>query len=359
MTNRNTPYAVFRFDISDRLGGGHLMRCLTLAREFGSRGWQITLAVNHEGRAYCENLVGDGIHTVYLPAGASRDGMALSHAIDGGCDRLIIDHYELDASYHDALRGWASRICAITDLAERPMACDTLIDPSPGRIAEDYAPFVGADCRLFLGPTYALLRPEFPAARRSALERRGRHKLAERLLISFGLTDPGNHTAAALDAAVSCKLPVKIDIVLGPNAPHLDEIRRRVAKLKESVVLHENPGKMADLMTRADIAVGAAGGSSLERCCLGLPTVTLAVADNQVHYLKKLADLGAVFPVGTDRGAATPNGPGLSDRVADALTTLWQSPDKRAQISSRASELCDGRGAQRAAAELIGLQNVV
>ena len=45
---------------------------------------------------------------------------------------------------------------------------------------------------------------------------------------------------------------------------------------------------MAETMSKSDLYIGAAGTTSWERCCLGLPTISFAISDNQVDVLDKL-----------------------------------------------------------------------
>ena len=42
-----------------------------------------------------------------------------------------------------------------------------------------------------------------------------------------------------------------------------------------------NVSDMASLMADTDLAIGAAGSTSWERCCLGLPVLMVVLAENQ------------------------------------------------------------------------------
>jgi spore coat polysaccharide biosynthesis predicted glycosyltransferase SpsG len=95
---------------------------------------------------------------------------------------------------------------------------------------------------------------------------------------------------------------------------------------------------MAELMAEADIAIGSGGGTSLERCCLGLPSFVVAVADNQRAGIASLERLGATTSLGT-LDESTPR------RISAALAAV-DGPALAAQARAAAG-VVDGGGADR------------
>jgi len=182
----------------------------------------------------------------------------------------------------------------IDDLADRPHACDLLLDQTFGREATDYHPFVPAACRLLCGSQYALLRPEFAALRPYSLQRRAQPTLRE-LLITMGGVDKDNATGQVLQALRSCRLPAdcRITVVMGATAPWLDEIRKEAQDMPWPTRVLVGVSDMAQLMADSDLAIGAAGATSWERCCLGLPTIMLVLAENQRKIAEELCEAGA------------------------------------------------------------------
>jgi UDP-2,4-diacetamido-2,4,6-trideoxy-beta-L-altropyranose hydrolase len=55
---------------------------------------------------------------------------------------------------------------------------------------------------------------------------------------------------------------------------------------------------MAELMLGADLGIGAGGGAMWERCCLGLPTITVVFAANQERTTEDVANIGAIEYLG-------------------------------------------------------------
>ena len=130
------------------------------------------------------------------------------------------------------------------------------------------------------------------------------------------------------------------DVVLGSASPNLDRVRSLVEGLGHSVELHVDTPHMSDLMAQADIAVGAGGSSSWERCCLGLPSLVIVIANNQVTAARHLAEHKAA-KVLWDADTLS------SDMIAVALDEILHDTALRRRMINQAAELVDGKGTRR------------
>ncbi|WP_225747829.1 UDP-2,4-diacetamido-2,4,6-trideoxy-beta-L-altropyranose hydrolase [Eikenella sp. Marseille-P7795] len=370
---------LIRADASLQIGSGHIMRCLTLAHELSRRG--------HEVRFICRALPGhlgetieragfglvllpvppqagrlpenrdapeqnaathspQPAHAHWLPVSQAQDAAdCVPHIRAFAPDWIICDHYALSAEWEQIARAAAgSRLMAIDDLADRPHAADLLLDQSLGRRPADYTGLVPAACCLLTGTRYALLREEFARWREKSLERRaaraGKGGLRN-ILLNLGGVDKDNHTLAVL-RALSGSLPqgCRVTVVMGRTAPHTEAVQAFAAAAPYPCRVLVGADNMAELMAEADLAIGAAGSTSWERCCLGLPTIMLVLAANQRGVAEALQQAGAARVAGLDDLPA-----GLSRLLAE-LPAVWAEQGKRAAV------LCDGRGAIRAANHL-------
>ena len=324
------------------MGGGHAVRCLTLADALDEAGWRVAFATSPETLDTVPALGESGHERLTVPDTPQEEAAALSARLPGGVALLVVDHYGRDAAFETALRGWARRVLVIDDLADRPHDCDILLDQTAGRCAGRYERLVPKTCRLLLGGEYALLRPQFARTRSAALDRRRRRGGAcGRILLSMGAADADNLTVAMLEviAAAGLAPEVEVDVVLGHAAPFLDEVRAKAAAWPGRISVHAGLGDVADRMARADLAIGAAGTTSWERCCLGLPSLLVVTAENQ-------RDIAAALE---SRAAAVILEPGsLPVAAAAALSGLAADAERRAAMSRAAAAICDGRGALRA-----------
>ena len=331
---------VIRADGGALLGGGHIARCRALAGELARRGWRCAFAVSEETAATMHGLAASGVEVLALAPGLTPadEAAELRARWPDGAALLIVDHYKRDASFEGPCRPWADGILVIDDLADRPHDCDLLVDATLGRKPERYGQSVPAGCRLLLGPAYALMRPEFAAARAASLERR-HVPVLRRVLVSFGSTDPVDATGVCLDALALSGFDLDIDVALGAAAPYLERVRRRVATMRRTR-LHVETEAMAELMAAADCALGAAGGTSWERCCLGLPTFVAILVENQMGNAAALATAGGARVAGRWE-------PRIGKAMVRELGLL--TPERLGQMSAAAAALCDGSGIFRVA----------
>jgi spore coat polysaccharide biosynthesis predicted glycosyltransferase SpsG len=152
------------------------------------------------------------------------------------------------------------------------------------------------------------------------------------------MTDPANVTAKVLRGVAASGLRFAVDVVLGSSTPHIAGVRALIAELKLDATLHVNVSDMASLVSAADLAIGAAGQTSFERCCLGLPTLIAVTADNQTEFADALVAAGAV-----ERLASLDQ-----ERIASTLKSLVRDRERRRAMCWRGAALCDGEGATRA-----------
>lgn len=356
----------FRVDASLQMGTGHVMRCLTLADALAAQGADcLFICREHQGNLI-DQIRNKGYRVYALPVlspvGASslaintvsdEQSLAHSHWLGAtpvedaaGCsailadvkpDWLIVDHYALDARWELALKLHYRKLMVIDDLADRPHLCDLLLDQTFGRDDEDYRAWVPASSRLLCGSRYALLRPEFAALREYSLRRRANPQLRQ-LLITMGGVDKDNATGQVLEALRGCALPAQwqIIVVMGTTAPWLAEVSRQAQDMPWPTRVMIGVSNMAQLMADSDLAIGAAGATSWERCCLGLPTIMLVLADNQYKVAQELERVGAVQVLKDPLE--------IPDCLPVLLNDLVSSPFLLAELSEAAVSIVDGRG---------------
>jgi UDP-2,4-diacetamido-2,4,6-trideoxy-beta-L-altropyranose hydrolase len=318
---------------SSEIGGGHVMRCLALADALAQHLVETRFAVNQKALVAAPELSRSGFPVDIIVGFADVVGIAAKW---GGVDAIICDSYEIDVSVEGLLRPVTKSIVVIDDLANRTHDCDLLVDATFGRKEEDYEGLVPPDALVLAGARYALLRPEFAAYRPQALLRRRNILSIGRILVSLGLTDIGGITACVVSALAAPGRRFAIDVVVGPNAPSRAGLEK-MAVSDRGIALHIDPPDMARLMTEADIAVGAGGTTTWERCCLGLPAVVIVLADNQRSIARILSECGAIRIVKRTE---------IHDSLFNVVNELDES--NRLSLMSRvASQVADGLGLER------------
>jgi UDP-2,4-diacetamido-2,4,6-trideoxy-beta-L-altropyranose hydrolase len=336
----------FLCNASPEIGGGHVMRCLTLALALRVQGADVRFFSRVGTSETVPALTRSGlvVDTVGSDPASWVAAIRAWHA--GGVDLAVVDSYAAGAAQQTVLRSAARRLMVIDDLANRVHDCDVLLDQNLGRNVADYAGLVPPSCQVLVGPPYALLRPEFAAARPRALARRQATYEAgtpvRRIIVSLGLTDLGGITARVVTALLAADTDAAIDVVVGSRAPSLPALRD-LAAVHDCLTLHIDPPDICELMVAADLAVGAAGSTSWERCCLGLPTLILVLAENQRPGACALVEAGAAM-IGIPEPIDDRNDD--AEHLRRAIRRLCFDHEVARGMSKVSSTICDGAGTE-------------
>lgn len=334
-----------RADASAQVGTGHLKRCLTLAHALRACGAQVAFVSRRIDGVAPALLQAQPFACEWLPQGASAEEEDARISAQAPAPRaaawVVVDHYGLGAAWHALVRGQTgARIAAIDDLANRPLAPDLLLDPNlHADHAAKYRDALQGTPKLLSGPRYALLDQAYANSARYRV-----HDSVRSIGIFMGGTDP---TGACLAAVRACRQEAgfqgPVEVVSSPLAPDYPALLALCARWPDTRVLDGLP-HLADFFQRHDLQIGAGGGATWERCCIGVPTLACDVAPNQLSTLPALEAEGAVVWV---RG-----GGDLARTLGQALGPLLRDARLRRGLSARAQALVDGRGAARVAAVL-------
>lgn len=345
------------------------MRCLTLANAYADIGVKCAFVcrnfVGHLGHAIkshghdlwllpepsLESLAlinSDESYVHWLGAELEEDARQTGAIIKQiGAARVVVDHYAIDERWSKIAVPNSIPILVIDDLANRPHVCDILLDQNLGRKAKDYDALVGAQCLRLIGPDYALLQPKFGQIRAASLARRAQPVLRS-ILVSMGGVDADNVTSQVFHTLRDIALPkgAEITAVLGPSAPHLHSVQKLAETMPHPAQVLKNVTDMASLMASADLAIGAMGATSWERCCVGLPTLALSIAKNQRDAALALEASGSGLLLGHSNNSGWTEQLQLGiEKAKDArVLSSW---------SKCAATVCDGAGTERVIANLV------
>lgn len=330
---------VFRADASCQLGIGHVMRCLTLAKELSRNGCEVLFvcrAIAGDMREYIAQK-GFQLSSISLPEGhpyawEEDASQSKERILKWGrpVDWLVVDHYQLDERWEGRVRRHTDHLMAIDDLANRRHACDLLLDQNYyTNMKARYDGLVPDDCVLLLGPEYVLLREEF---RKESLGKRERDGHISNVLVFFGGGDADNLTMRAVRAIAHLSVSgIYADVVVGMSNP----LRNAIARACESIpniTFHCQTERMAELIEKADICLGAGGISTWERAVLGLPSVTVVCAENQFETTRDMANMGAIRYIGRAENV-------YEQQLSDALNELIKHPSDVKSMGIRAKSL--------------------
>lgn len=347
---------LIRADASPAIGSGHIARCLTLARVLRKQGAHVAFACRLLPGHRLDSLQAEGFETFALPDRYpdedpqqaiesmlpwQADIAALGQALQShpAFDWIVVDHYGLDHHWHTAARRFAPRIAAVDDLATRTYSVDLLLNQNLSGTPEAYTSLLAPGCQTLFGPRFAMLRDEFccPAIKIKPQ--------ARRVLVNFGGFDAAMQTRHAMLALVDFPA-LEVDFVAGADHPAWEQMQALVAS-RPHWRLHSFVSDFYRLMSEADLFVGAGGGTSWERAAMGLPTICIAVSNNQQANGEVMAAAGAHVFMGAREQVSV-------EQLRLAIGFVADNQGLRQSLAERSRQLVDGRGAQRVAAVLAG-----
>jgi len=308
----------FRVDASLKMGTGHIVRCLTLAKGLHEKYGTECFFICRKHPGHLNNKIQkEGFNVIALPENSKQyqpNPEDLAHASWLGCDWqtdaaqvrpilekikpdcLIVDHYALDNRWEYELRLCYSTLMVIDDLDDRKHICDLLLDQN--LLVEKSKRYEGKlpeHCIKLIGPSNALLQPLYGKLHKQA---KPRQLPVKRLLIFFGGADNDNLTGKTLTALQNLECPdISVDVVMSKSSSFLKIIQDQI-KFQENVHLYCDLPSLAPLILKADLAIGAGGATTWERLCLGLPSIVISTSENQRPVARDLHKLGLVQWIG-------------------------------------------------------------
>lgn len=347
-----------RVDASAAIGTGHIKRCLSLAQALSESGAEIRFVCRHIDTV-AARLMSKGAHAEHwLPApsealtpqpdapphaawagvpqaqDATETALALS---EWRPDWVVVDHYAFDARWHRAVRdALGCRMLVIDDTGDRVLDADMLLDHNwDGDHRAKYADRLQREPHWLCGPRFALLSSAYQRA-----PRYGFHDTVRSIGIFMGGTDPDGVSARVLAACRLAGFTAAVEVVSTSSNPQLGDLRQACTVHGHATLTLDVPD-LAAFFARHDLQIGAGGGATWERCCIGPPTIALALAANQVWVLQGIEQLGAVIWCHDVRDL-----PGL-------IRETTADHSRRASMHQRSTRLVDGLGAERVALHLL------
>jgi UDP-2,4-diacetamido-2,4,6-trideoxy-beta-L-altropyranose hydrolase len=299
-----------RVDSSPIIGNGHMYRCLSLALGLRKCGVFVIFFIRDNVTGLDRLIVENEFDLVKYPSinesvitqnvltwmgdDVQNDGFLTAQNLRAyQIDLLVIDNYAINDEWISQVRPEVKKILLIDDLY-RNFEVDFVLNPNLGSNAKLYVS--NSNIKYLIGPKFALMRNEFLLGRRQSLARR-REASFRKVVVSIGATDPFNVTENVLEIldGLNINCEIDVDVILAENAPHIESIMKKIRNAKKNIRLLIQPNDLVDILVQSDMAIGAAGGSMLERCCLGLPSLIYVAADNQKELAKKYSEIGAAF----------------------------------------------------------------
>jgi UDP-2,4-diacetamido-2,4,6-trideoxy-beta-L-altropyranose hydrolase len=335
------PSLLIRADASVAIGTGHVMRCIALAQAWQDAGGRPVFAMADAIPAVQDDLRDRGYETVSLaviPGMQDDIKQTVLCASEQQAEWVVLDGYQFHSDFQQVLKASGLRVLFLDDNGHAESYSADIVLNQNVHAADSLYERRQHYTRLLVGTEYSLLRREFTAWRDW---KREIPELACKMLVTFGGSDPGNFTRAAMEAIRRIDIPgVDTVVVLGAANPHRLSLEGISAKSGGSLRLQQHVSDMASLMASSDVAVSAAGTTCLEMCFLGLPSIVISVAENQLNSGCELQRRGCAIHIDGTRNV-------LLQGLAARVKQLISDRPERQRLSHNARMLIDGKGATR------------
>jgi UDP-2,4-diacetamido-2,4,6-trideoxy-beta-L-altropyranose hydrolase len=366
----SNDWFVIRADAAEHIGIGHVMRCLALAE------WALTLfgmravLASRWSNSFIEHKVKElQGKVIYIQARNSAECLRYDHSRWLDCNELddakifrveltklmetnqlrppkfiMVDHYALGAPWERSV-GDLAEVLVVDDLSDRPHDCRWLVDSTFGKTEDDYQDLVGVKTSVMVGAKYAMLRKEFSigGSRNPIFPLKN-----VQLLVTLGGVDKNNDSARILGYLLGSDLSNRllITVVASSLNPNIKDLQS-ISHLHQNVNVVVDAKNMAELMRSSDVCIGAAGSTSWERCAMGLPTITVSIADNQRHIATNLELAQASVNLGRVESIT-------AMMLVTTLAKIIDNPALFEQLSINSQALCDGLGCERILKRVVG-----
>ena len=354
-----TSCIALRADASLTIGTGHLRRCLSLAQALLERGASVHFLIRKFDNVATQMLDGflisSNFHIHWLPEPDCKyiydesgppnqhwSGVRWSQDVDDvitemqdiNPEWMILDHYAFDERWHRVIyESLHCKLLVIDDLADRPLDADILLDQNWNPSHRDkYIGKLRRDPVWMVGTTFALLDKVY-----SDIVPYQFQEEVKSIGIFMGGTDPGGASLKALHSCRKSGFLGPVEVASISANPHLAKLHNDCISSPNTILTLDEPN-LASFFLRHDLHIGAGGSATWERCCIAVPSITMALADNQRNVLEPLREMDILELA-----------EGFNEDLPNQISALIANSKRRRVMCEQSRRLVDGRGAYRVA----------
>ncbi len=282
-------HITIRADASPSIGTGHVMRCIALAQIARVLNIPCTLVGRFHVPWLEERLANEAIDCLSLQGEIPQEErpevllQSLEKRPKGSW--LVLDGYHFTLECQKAVREAGYKLLVIDDYAHlEEYSCDILLNQNIGAEQLVYKGNIGQKC---LGLDYVLLRQEFIEARERA-KKRIYPKTPQNILLTLGGGDFSQYLQKIAPYFSIPELEGKfLRIIAGAMSDEI--IVKSLCDCPAHIEILHNVHDMPALLLDTDLCISAGGSTCWELCLLGLPFLTVKVAENQGEIVSFLA----------------------------------------------------------------------
>jgi UDP-2,4-diacetamido-2,4,6-trideoxy-beta-L-altropyranose hydrolase len=312
---------IFRVDGNEKLGIGHVIRCLTLADEIKRRRAKseiLFITKDETAKSIIE-------HGGYNAIKASNNGTEIVTYFADEKTLFITDFLNTDNSYVSTIKKKANCkiLCIDNNTKLKKIDADIVINANVFE-KKEFRVINGTHC--YTGPKYMILRKEIEKLRE--IKKKVRDEVKS-IFVIFGGSDPCNFTVKIAKALEDLKNTIDIYLVPGPAFLHHEILDQFLLETNREFHILYAPENLLEKMKGADMAITAGGITLYEFAALGTPSITIPQVRHQNEIAKIFSKHNACINLGMN--------PNL-DLICEETKMLMKSKLLRTKLSKNAKK---------------------
>ena len=335
----NTNTFIFRVDASEKIGTGHLQRCLLLAKYFiNKEDWDVIfltqqtqseIIINQAGFKCIKvsekySSVSDFIKTLNKPAVVLADINS----------KAIFNNINSYTEYIQSLDKDSEILITFEDLVDYPYPTNIVIIPYVG--AEKLGLLESEKVTYLLGPKYFPVRDEFQNSKKLLIS-----KKAKKILVTMGGGDPERITLKVLNALCDLNEKWSIEVILGATSKITNQEVEESLELYDGIYeIINDASNLSTLISNSDLVITNSGLTKYEVSLIGVPSIIISNNKKQAIFSDKFANYGSSMHIGEHNQVN-------NAMICSVCSKLMGSYPLRSKMSSKGRALIDGNGTDR------------
>ena len=311
---------------SSEVGFGHITRCASLYEAFEERGITPEFIIN--GDNTIEELLGNKKYKIFNWFERENETLDLIN----GVEVVIVDSYLANYKFYKKVSELVKFPVYVDDFKRLDYPVGIVIN---GAIhAEDLGYPEREGTTHLLGIKYCPLKKEFWDVPKKIIKEN-----IESIMVTFGGNDHANMTLQILKLLVAHYPDISKKIIVGRGFTNIGQIES-VADNKTEIIFCPGAEEMKKVMIESDVCISAAGQTLYELARIGIPTIAIATADNQLNNIIGWQKEGFIEYAGSFRERET------LDNIQRSIKIL-ENKDKRVKKAKIGIKPVDGMGSKR------------
>ena len=271
---------LFRVDSSSKIGHGHVMRCLVLAKQY--REDNVIFATQDLKGNANQKIIDESYKLIALNDGSVNELVQRINELN--IDMVVFDHYGINSDFEKAEKGDSGvKILSFDDVYEKHY-CDILLNHNIYADAGKYKDLVPDFCEIRCGKKYTLVRDEF---KKIEIKKNPSNKGKLVVFVCLGGADANNISLPVLEI-LSDFDNIIVNLATTSSNKNIEKLLGFSKQYEDiNICIDCN---VAELMSNSNFSIITPSVIVHEAIIVKLPFIAILTADNQEMMYQYLCE---------------------------------------------------------------------